>query len=151
MIKLKVRFKDVFYINRQELHRRAVRRCSLYDSRAFAFMNNTQAKQMLLRASYKMPQVSELFAGRLTATGNKMSQDQIINLVKYCHMIGEKTGVEIATADKTLLTAIFPISDGLSAVNICRGCEVCPSEGHFARSREPAGKNTVVHAGSLGS
>lgn len=26
-----------------------------------------------------------------------------------------------------------------------------PGEGHFARSREPAGKNTVVHAGSPGS
>lgn len=98
-----------------------------------------------------MPQVSELFAGRLTVMGNKMSWDQIINLVKYCHMTGENTGVEIASADKTLLTAIFPISDGLSAVNIWRGCEVCPSEGHFVRSREPAGKNTVVHAGSPGS
>lgn len=107
---------------------------------------------MLSNAFYtKMPQVSELFAGRLTVMGNKMSWDQIINLVKYCHMTGENTGVEIASADKTLLTAIFPISDGLTAVNIWRGCEVCPSEGHFARSREPAGKNTVVHAGSPGS
>lgn len=80
-----------------------------------------------------------------------MSRDQIINLVKYCHMTGETTGVEIESAYKTLLTAIFPISNGLSAVNIWRGCEVCPSEGHFARSREPAGKNTVVHGGSPGS
>lgn len=80
-----------------------------------------------------------------------MSQDQIINPVKYCHMTVESTGVEIALADKTLLTAIFPISDGLVAVNIWRGCEVHPGEGHFERSREPAGKNTVVHAGSPGS
>lgn len=98
-----------------------------------------------------MPQVSELFGGGLTAMGNKMSWDQIINLVKYCYMTGENTGLEIASADKTLLTAIFPISDGLCAVNIWRGCGICPGEGHFARSREPAGKNTVVHAGSPGS
>lgn len=26
-----------------------------------------------------------------------------------------------------------------------------PGEGHFARSREPAGKNTVAHGGSPGS
>lgn len=98
-----------------------------------------------------MPQVRELFAGAVTVMGNQMSWAQIINLVKYCHMTGENTGVGIASADETLLTAIFPISHGLGAVNICRGCKVCPGEGHFARSREPAGKNTVVHAGSLGS
>lgn len=80
-----------------------------------------------------------------------MPLDQIINLVKYCHMAVENTGVEIASADKTLLTAIFPISNGLGAVNIWRGCEVSSSEGHFERSREPAGKNTVVHGGSPGS
>lgn len=68
-----------------------------------------------------MPQVSELFAGGLTVMGNKMSWVQIINLVKYCYTTGENTGVEIASADKTLLTAIFPISHGLSAVNIWRG------------------------------
>lgn len=80
-----------------------------------------------------------------------MSWDRIINLVKYCHMPRKNTGAVIAWADKTLLTAIFPISNGLSAVNIWKGCEVCPTEGHFARSREPAGKNAVVHSGSPGS
>lgn len=66
-------------------------------------------------------------------------------------MTGRNIGYEIASADKILLTDIFPISVGLSAVNIWRGCEICPGEGHFARNREPAGKNTVVHAGSPGS
>ena len=80
-----------------------------------------------------------------------MPLDQIINPVKYCHMTGENTGVEIALVDKTLLTDIFPISDGPCAVNIWRGCKGCPGEGHFMRSREPAGKKTVVHAGSPGS
>lgn len=80
-----------------------------------------------------------------------MSPDRIINLVKFCRTTGENTGVEITLADKTLLTVIFPISDGPSAVNIWKGCEVCPGVGHFVRSREPAGKNTVVHAGSPGS
>lgn len=73
-----------------------------------------------------MPPVSELFAGGLTAMGNKMSWDQIINLVKYCHMTGENTGVGIALADKTLLTAIFPISNGLGSVNIWRGMQGKP-------------------------
>lgn len=112
-------------------------------------MNNTNENAttcfFLLNATSK-----RVVCSRLTVMGNK-SLDQIINLVKYCHKTGENTGVEIASADKTLLTAIFPISDGPGAVNIWRGCKVCPGEGHFARSREPAGKNTVVHAGSPGS
>ncbi|KAF0024706.1 hypothetical protein F2P81_023508 [Scophthalmus maximus] len=52
---------------------------------------------------------------------------------------GENTGVEIASADKTLLTAIFPISDGLSAVNILRGCEyagVKKNHDHFMSPRD---------------
>lgn len=107
--------------------------------------------KMLLHAFFLLNATSKrVVCSRLTVMGNK-SLDQIINLVKYCHMTGENTGVEIASADKTLLTAIFPISDGPGAVNIWRGCKVCPGEGHFARSREPAGKNTVVHAGSPGS
>lgn len=80
-----------------------------------------------------------------------MPPDRIINLVKYCRTTGENTGVEITLADKTLLTVIFPISDEPGAVNIWRGCQACPGEGHLERSREPAGKNTVVHAGSPGS
>lgn len=85
-------------------------------------MNNTNENAttcfFLLNATSK-----RVVCSRLTVMGNK-SLDQIINLVKYCHMTGENTGVEIASADKTLLTAIFPISDGPGAVNIWRGCKV---------------------------
>lgn len=77
---------------------------------------------------------------------------------------------ELRRPCKILLTAVFPICNGLTAVNIWReggssgvwwrweesGGGVCaryglPGEGHFARSREPAGKNTVAHGGSPGS
>lgn len=72
--------------------------------------------------------------------GNKMSKDQIINRVKYCHMTGENTGVEIASADKTLLTAIFPISDGLCAVNIWRGWKYAPAKAILRGAESLLGK-----------
>ena len=90
---------------------------------------------------------------RLAVLCYNMSRDQIINLVKYCHMIKLNTGYKIALAHKTLLTSIFPINDTLGAINICRECGICPGQDHFAKSREPflLGKIQVVPAGPPGS
>ncbi|KAG7456485.1 hypothetical protein JOB18_027539 [Solea senegalensis] len=81
--------------------------------------------------------------------GNKMSQDQIINLVKYCHMTRENTGVEIASADKTLLRDIFPISNGLGAINIWRECEyasVKKNDTHAVSLQDFVGRLLLAHA-----
>lgn len=91
-----------------------------------------------LRSLHSKWQVSKWIISRggdLTVMENKMSPDQIINLIKCCHRTAESTGSEMPSAVKTLLTDVFPISYGLCAASICRGMQDVPWRRPFCKEQ----------------